>query len=299
MGDRMSFPVDATARRGSRSSVMDYAKPIEVVAAMTDAGEKKLALAPRDLLIRGALSGALLGAATSLAFSGAVTTGQPLVGAIIFPVSLVMIVLLGLELVTGSFGLLPLARLEGKASWGAIGANLSWVFLGNLLGSIAYGVLLAIALTNMGKIEPTAGVAARLISVAEAKTVANEAIGLAGMVSVFVKAILCNWLVCLGVVMAMTTSSTIGKIVATWMPIFMFFALGFEHAVVNMFIIPTGMLLGAKVSVFEWWVWNQIPVTLGNFVGGFVFTGLALYSTYRPAKTGSRVIADDAVVLAK
>ena len=260
---------------------MDYAKPADVVDTMIDVSLKKLALAPRDLLIRGALSGALLGAATSLAFTGAVTTGQPLVGAIIFPVSLIIIVLLGLELVTGSFGLLPLARLEGKTTWSAIG-NWSWVFLGNLLGSIAYGILLAIALTNMGKIEP-AGVAARIVSIAEAKTVANQAIGLAGMVSVFVKAILCNWLVCLGVVMAMTTSSTIGKIVATWMPIFMFFALGFEHAVVNMFIIPTGMLLGAKVSVYEWWVWNQIPVTLGNLVGGFVFTGLALYSTYKPA----------------
>jgi formate/nitrite transporter len=262
---------------------MDYAKPADVVASMIDVGLMKLALAPRDLLIRGALSGALLGAATSLAFSGAVTTGQPLVGAIIFPVSLIIIVLLGLELVTGSFGLLPLARLEGKATWSAIGANWAWVYLGNLLGSIVYGGLLAIALTNMGKIEP-AGVAARIISIAEAKTIANEAIGLAGMVSVFVKAILCNWLVCLGVVMAMTTSSTIGKIVATWMPIFMFFALGFEHAVVNMFIIPTGMMLGAKVSVYEWWVWNQIPVTLGNLVGGFVFTGLALYATFKPAR---------------
>jgi formate transporter len=76
----------------------------------------------------------------------------------------------------------------------------------------------------------------------------------------------------------------VGKIAATWLPIFTFFALGFEHAVVNMFIIPTGMLLGAKVSVYQWWVWNQIPVTLGNLVGGFVFTGLALYSTFKPAK---------------
>lgn len=272
----------ATPVRGGWSLDMDYAKPADVVAAMIDVSLKKLALAPPDLLIRGALSGALLGAATSLAFMGAVTTGQPLVGAIIFPVSLIIIVLLGLELVTGSFGLLPLARLEGEATWSAIGVNWSWVYLGNLLGSLAYGGLLAIALTNMGKVEP-AGIAARIVSIAEAKTVANEAIGLAGMVSVFVKAILCNWLVCLGVVMAMTTSSTIGKIVATWMPIFMFFALGFEHAVVNMFIIPTGMMLGAKVSFYEWWVWNQIPVTLGNFVGGFAFTGLALYSTFRPA----------------
>jgi formate/nitrite transporter len=262
---------------------MDYAKPDDVVAAMVDASLKKLALGPRDLLIRGALSGALLGAATVLAFTGAVTSGQPIVGALIFPVSLVMIVLLGLELVTGSFAMVPLARLEGKAGWGAVVANWSWVFVANLLGSIVFGALIAISLTNMGKTE-VAGVAARIVAAAEAKTIANEALGMAGLVSVFVKGILCNWLVCLGVVMAMTSTSTVGKIAATWLPIFTFFALGFEHAVVNMFIIPTGMLLGAKVSLSDWWLWNQIPVTLGNLVGGFVFTGLALYVTYKPAK---------------
>jgi formate/nitrite transporter len=234
-------------------------------------------------LIRGAISGALLGASTSLAFGAAVTTGQPLVGALVFPVGFVMIVLLGLELVTGSFALLPLAPLEGKSSWNAVISNWAWVFLGNLLGSMLFGALLAIALTNMGTTAP-AGVAARIIAVAEAKTVANEALGTAGIVSVVVKAILCNWLVCLGVVMAMTSSSTVGKIVAAWLPIVTFFAQGFEHAVVNMFVIPTGMLMGAKVSLYQWWVWNQIPVTLGNILGGFLFTGLALYATYKPVK---------------
>src|SRR5437879_11314915 len=180
---RIEFPSDhtplflvvATPARGSWSFDMDYAKPADVVASMLYARFKKLALSPRDLLVRGALSGALLGAATALAFTGALTTGQPLVGALIFPVSLVMIVLLGLELVTGSFGLLPLARLEGKASWNAIIANWSWVFLGNLLGSIAFGALLAISLTNMGKIEPD-GFAARIISTAEANSVAHQSI---------------------------------------------------------------------------------------------------------------------------
>ena len=261
---------------------MDYAKPADVVTSMIDASVKKMALAPRDLLIRGALSGALLGAATSLAFGAAVTTGQPLVGALIFPVGFVMIVLLGLELVTGSFALLPLAALERKSSWGAVAANWAWVFLGNLLGSMVYGALLAIALTSMGQIAP-AGVAASIVKIAEAKTIGYEALGFAGLVTSFVKAILCNWLVCLGVVMAMTSTSTVGKIAAAWLPIVTFFAQGFEHTVVNMFIIPTGMLMGAKVSIFQWWVWNQIPVTLGNIVGGLLFTGLALYATYKPA----------------
>ena len=88
-------------------------------------------------------------------------------------------------------------------------------------------------------------------------------------------------MVTLGVVMAMTSQSTIGKIVAMWMPILTFFAQGFEHSVVNMFVIPAGMLLGAHVSVAEWWLWNQIPVTLGNVIGGLVVTGLALHLTYR------------------
>ncbi|WP_458760986.1 formate/nitrite transporter family protein [Afipia sp. TerB] len=265
---------------------MDYAKPTDVVATMIDASQKKLALSPRDLLIRGALSGALLGTSTSLALGAAMTTGQPLVGALIFPVGLVIIVLLGLELVTGSFGLLPLARLERRASWASIVGNWGWVFAGNLIGSMAYGVLLAIALTSMGKVEP-AGVLAKIVSLAEAKTIGYAALGTAGMVTVFVKAILCNWLVCLAVVMAMTTTSTIGKIAAAWIPVVIFFAQGFEHAVVNMFVIPTGMLLGAKVSLGDWWLWNQIPVTLGNIVGGFVFTGLALYATHRPAQTAA------------
>jgi formate/nitrite transporter FocA (FNT family) len=93
---------------------------------------------------------------------------------------------------------------------------------------------------------------------------------------------LCNWMVCLAIVMTMTTASTIGKIAAAWMPMLIFFGQGFEHSVVNMFVIPTGIMMGAKVSVADWWLWNQIPVTLGNLVGGSIFTGLALYLTHRP-----------------
>ena len=124
---------------------------------------------------------------------------------------------------------------------------------------------------------------ARNVAVAEAKTIAYAAHGTAGMATVFIKGILCNWLVCLGVVIAMTSSSTVGKIAAAWIPITTFFAQGFEHSVVNMFLIPTGMLFGAKVTLGNWWIWNQIPVTLGNLVGGFLFTGLFLYWTHTPA----------------
>jgi formate/nitrite transporter len=269
---------------------MDYVKPAEVAKSMVAAGSGKLALPISSLLIRGILSGAILGVATSLALNGAFTTGQPLVGAMIFPVGLIMIVLLGLELVTGSFALVPLPFLRREASGGAVIANWGWVFLGNLIGSVAYGILIAIALTDMGAIEP-AGVAARIIAAAEAKTTGYAAFGFAGLVTVFVKAMLCNWMVCLAVVLAMSSTSTVGKIATAWMPVFVFFAQGFEHSVVNMFLIPTGMMLGAKVSLADWWLWNQIPVTLGNLVGGFCFTGFAIYSTYKPATEPMRMTA--------
>ncbi len=148
---------------------MDYVTPADVAKTMLETGKRKLALSPRDLLIRGMLSGAILGVATSLAFTGAVQTGQLLVGALIFPVGLIAIVLLGLELVTGSFALVPLPWLDRQASFGAVLVNWGWVFIGNLIGSVAYGALIAIVLTNMGHTAP-AGVAARIISIAEAKT---------------------------------------------------------------------------------------------------------------------------------
>jgi formate transporter len=260
---------------------MDYVKPADVVTTMVAAGRTKLALSPLDLIIRGGLAGAILAAATSLAFTAIVQTHQPLVGALIFPVGLILIVLLGLDLVTGAFGLVPLPWVERDAGAGTMLANFAWIFLGNLIGSVAYGGLLAIVLTNFGTAAPT-GVAAKIIAVALAKTTGYEALGMAGLVTVFVKAILCNWMVCLGIVAAMTTTSTIGKIVCAYMPILIFFAQGFEHSVVNMFVIPTGMMMGAKITVAQWWLWNQIPVTLGNLVGGFVFTGLALYITHKP-----------------
>jgi formate/nitrite transporter len=270
---------------------MDSVKPPDIVAAMIQAGSTKARLGPLDLLVRGFLSGALLGFATSLALGAAMQTGQPIVGALIFPVGFVMIVLLGLELVTGSFALLPLAALRRQATLGTVLVNWSWVFVGNLIGSVFYAGLLVIALTDAGRIEP-AGLAALLIKVAEAKTLGYAQFGGAGVLTVFVKAILCNWMVCFGVVMAMSSTSTIGRIAGAWMPILMFFAQGFEHSVVNMFVIPAGMMLGAKVSLVQWWVWNQIPVTLGNLVGGLLFTGLALYVTYgRTAAVAARLPA--------
>jgi formate/nitrite transporter len=258
---------------------------------MVVAGDTKGSLPAKDLLIRGILSGALLGFATSLAVTATVQTNIPLVGALIFPAGFVMIVLLGLELATGSFALLPLAVSDHKLSTMRMLTNFGWVLLGNLIGSLFYAVLLAGALTMCGQSPDASGTAAKLVAIAQVKTTGYAKFGAAGLGTVFIKAILCNWMVTLGVVMGMTSRSTVGKIIAAWLPIFVFFAQGFEHSIVNMFLIPAGILLGAKVSIADWWIWNQIPVTIGNFVGGALFTGFALYWTYKPRSTSSTAVA--------
>jgi len=254
---------------------MAYVKPDSVVDQMIQAGVQKSRLPVRDLLVRGFLAGALLGFATTLAFTASLQTHVGLVGALVFPVGFVMIVLLGLELVTGNFALLPLAVRERRIGMGELLGNWGLVFLGNLAGSVFYAWLFTLT------VAPDSEMARQLIAVAQAKTLAYAKLGGHGVLVAVAKAILCNWMVTLGVVMALTSQSTSGKIAAMWLPILTFFAQGFEHSVVNMFAIPAGMMMGAEVSVREWWLWNQIPVTLGNLVGGMLFTGMALQLTYR------------------
>ncbi|MFJ8247643.1 formate/nitrite transporter family protein [Peribacillus asahii] len=259
---------------------MTYVQPEQVVKNMVQAGAAKSKLPIRDLLIRGGLAGALLGFGTTLAFTAETQTQMGIVGALLFPACFVIIILLGLELVTGNFALIPLAVLERKATWQEMLTNWFWVIVGHVIGGSFYAMLYVIAATHLGHVTDHA-VAQKIIQVAEAKTLGYSALGTAGLLIVFVKGILCNWMVTLGAVMAMTSQATLGKIVAMWLPILLFFAQGFEHAVVNMFVIPAGMMLGADITLSHWWLWNQIPVLLGNLVGGLLFTGLALYVTYR------------------
>lgn len=258
---------------------MDNFKPDAVVSSLVEMGTYKSKLKVKDILIRGFLSGALLGFATVLAFTVANESQMSFLGALVFPVGFVMIILLGLELVTGNFATVPMAVMNKKVSLNELIYNWTFAFLGNLLGSVFFGALYFIVITKAGHTFEGA-MTKKIIAVAMHKTIEYKEMGEVGLLVCFVKAILCNWMVTLGVVMGVVSSSTIGKIVAIWLPIFTFFALGFEHCVVNMFVIPTAMMLNAPISLSDWWMWNQIPATLGNIFGGFVFTGFLLYATH-------------------
>ena len=78
----------------------------------------------------------------------------------------------------------------------------------------------------------------------------------------------------------MMSTSVSGKVIAMWMPILLFFYMGFEHSIVNMYLFPSGLLLGGDFSVMDYLVWNEIPTVLGNLVGGLAFVGLTLYATH-------------------
>src|SRR5579872_2267070 len=259
---------------------MDYVTPNELIAEVVRSAKRKAQLGVRDMLLRGALAGAFLGFATSLVFVVNAQGVPAVVGAILFPVGFVMLVLLGLELATGNFALLPTAVAGGEITIGSLLRNWFWVYSGNLLGSTAYALLFYLALTNCGT--NNGGPVGDLVrAAAQKKTLGYLAAGGAGWCTALIKAVLCNWMVTVGAFLAMVSRSTTGKIVAMWLPIFTFFAQGFEHSIVNMFVIPAGMMLHAPVSFGQWWLWNQIPVTIGNILSGSLFTGLALYSTFR------------------
>ena len=78
----------------------------------------------------------------------------------------------------------------------------------------------------------------------------------------------------------MSGDSVSGKIMARWMPIMVFFCMGFEDLVVNMFLFPTGLMIGGNFTIMDYLIWNELPTALGNLVGGLFFVGLTMYSTH-------------------
>lgn len=267
---------------------MSYVEPAAVVDAMVALGAKKAHLDRRTLVLRGAMGAMFLGAATTLALTAAVQTGAPVLGALLFPVGFVIVLLLGLEMVTGSFAVVPLAVREGRVRAGEMLRAFWWVVVGHVLGGGLYALLFAAVVTEMWT-TADAPVARALVDLSVHKTLDHQALGGAGLVLVTVKAVLCNWLVGTGVVMGLTSTSTGGKIAAMWLPVMTFFALGFEHGVVNLFVIPAGMLLGAPVGFGDWWLWNQLPVLAGNFLGALTLVAMAMSLAHPrgPAHTAS------------
>jgi formate/nitrite transporter len=292
--------------------VVDYIEPAVMVQTMISTGASKADLGVGDIFVRGMLGGALLAFATSICFLAFAQGVPTAIAGLLFPVGFIIINLTKVDLITGYFALVPLAFLHRRMSFGQLLRAWIVVWAGNLVGSVAYVYIMWAGVTMMGQVhvpvppppvaaapaaaalaapapapapvvaapDPT-GIGAITIKIGLLKTIHYEQFGMAGAIAAFMKAMLCNWMVTLGVVLPYTSRSAIGKVIATFVPIYMFFAMGYEHMVVNMFIIPAAMMFGAPITQSDFWIGNELPVTLGNFAGGFLFTAAALGWTYR------------------
>ena len=260
---------------------MSYLAPAEFATKMVDAGESKIFMSTRDTIIRAFMAGAILALAAVFAITVAVNTGSFLLGAILFPVGFCMLYLMGFDLLTGVFVLAPLALLDKRpgVTVGGVLRNWGLVFIGNFGGALTVAFMMAFIFTYGFNVDPGA-VGAKVASIGEARTLGYAAHGVDGWMTIFVRGMLCNWMVSLGVVGAMISTTVSGKVIAMWMPIFLFFYMGFEHSVVNMFLFPFSLIMGGEFSFMDYIVWNEVPTALGNLVGGLAFTGLTIYTTH-------------------
>jgi len=260
---------------------MSYLEPNEFVSKMVDQGESKVYMSTKDTLIRAFMAGAILGLAAIFAITVATQTGSPLVGAVLFPVGFIMLYLMKFDLLTGVFTLVPLALIDKRpgVTFAQVMRNWGLVFVGNFAGALAVAFMMSFILTYGYSVDGGA-IAQKVGHIGEARTLGYKEHGLDGWFTIFIRGMLCNWMVSMGVVGAMISTSASGKMMAMWMPVMLFFFMGFEHSIVNMFLFPFSMIMGGGFTVVDYFIWNEIPTALGNLVGGFVLVGLPLYYTH-------------------
>ena len=260
--------------REKRKLIMGVNSPAEITEIWINNGIKKANLSVGKMFVLGMLAGAYIGFGANVFVLATAAGGDPfqsmvakLIGAALFPVGLMMVILCGAELFTGN-NLLTLALMDKKITAGKMLKNWVIVYIGNLIGS----VLLAFVLAKSGLFADAAG--ERAMAIAASKT------SIPFMPAVL-RGIGCNVLVVLACWLQAGAKDMIGKIFAIWFPIMMFVFAGFEHSVANMTYIPLGIFLGADVSWGAFFLANLVPVTIGNLIGGAVVIPFAYYYAYK------------------
>lgn len=266
---------------------MAYYKPQQIAEVTVENGTKKAHNRLATVLVLGFLGGAFI--ALGFLLDIRVIAGAPkewssivnFIGAAVFPVGLILVLLAGGELLTGNMMAVPLARMAKKISTWETVKNLVLVTLSNFAGAlfIAYFFGHIVGLTESGVyLEKVVDMAGHKLDVT--------------FLQAFVSGIGCNWLVALAVWLSYGADNISGKILGIWFPTMAFVAIGFQHVVANMFLIPAAIFAG----YYSWgeYVMNFIPVWLGNLVGGVVFVAAAYWVAYlREPKTSSTTTLTD------
>lgn len=265
--------------------------PAAVANAFCGIGRTKADLPWIKMIILGILAGVYIGfgaqLATMVTYDSAKFIGDGISKILfgsVFSVGLMLVVIAGAELFTGN-NLIVVGTLNGNVSTGKLLNSWFWIYVANFIGSILLvWIMYATQLWKTGDL----AVGAKALAIANGKV--NLSWGAA-----FARGILCNWLVCLAVWLAVAAKDVAGKILAIYFPIMAFVASGFEHSVANMYFVPMGIMLKGNASVvaaagltdklanLNWGSFifnNLIPVTLGNIIGGAFFVAALYWFVY-------------------
>ncbi|MFB4164264.1 formate/nitrite transporter family protein [Alteribacillus sp. JSM 102045] len=257
---------------------MAFHPPKETAQQAMEHGIKKASFPLISLVILGFLAGAFLGFGYLLDIR--VTGNLPeeiwgsltaFIGGAVFPVGLIFVLLAGGELVTGNMMAVSTARFTGKIKTIQVLKNWVIITITNFIGAVfvAYFFGHILGLTETGPyLEKT-------VEVAGAKLEDP-------FIEAFISGIGANWLVCLAVWLNYSSDDLGGKILGIWFPIMAFVAIGFQHVVANMFVIPAAIFAG----YYSWWEYfeNFVAVFLGNMVGGAIFVGGFYWRAYLKEK---------------
>ncbi|MDE7463497.1 MAG: formate/nitrite transporter family protein [Clostridiales bacterium] len=228
--------------------------PAEITNNYITVAKNKTTMSWYKILILAVLAGAFIAFGGALATGASVgiegTTGKLIKGAV-FPLGLILVVVCGAELFTGNC-LLVAPAINRDIKVKGLFKNLGLAYVGNLVG----GVLIALLV-----------VFSHVISL-EAVAAAADAKAALGFGDVLLRGILCNMLVCLAVWAAMASKSTVGKIIALYLPVFAFVVLGFEHSVADMYYLSAGLMTGEMTANFGSCVLCLLAATIGNVIGG-------------------------------
>ena len=252
---------------------MAYYKPQQIAEATVESGTKKAHNRLSTVLVLGFLGGAFIALGYLLDIRVTAGTSEEwssisnLIGAAVFPVGLILVLLAGGELLTGNMMAVPLARIAKKISTREAFKNLILITLSNFVGAVfvAYFFGHIVGLTETGVyLEKVVEMAGHKLEVT--------------FLQAFISGIGCNWLVALAVWLSYGADSMSGKIMGIWFPTMAFVAIGFQHVVANMFLIPAAIFAG----YYSWgqYLMNFVPVWLGNLTGGAIFVALAYWVAY-------------------
>src|SRR3954453_12835137 len=262
---------------------MTAREPSEMAQVAVETGVKKAKLSWDKVLVSAFLAGAYIafGGLVAITVSSGLDPARwgalpTLFTGAAFTLGLVLVLIAGADLATGNMMLVPLGAMRGKIGVSDVARNLVLVLVGNLLGALFVAFFLAVQTGVIGGAGADPGSAAaltheRLAQIAVDKATAHSAW------QTFLRAVGCNWLVCLAVWMSLAATSVSGKILAIFFPIMAFVAMGFDHVVANMFFLPAAIFAGVPDLGWGDVLLNWLFAGLGNLVGAVVFVATAYW----------------------